>query len=487
MKLYDLISNLKFIGIKNYQEQEIDSLTCDSKEKVEKGIYFCIKGLKVDGHDFASESIKNGAVCLVVERYLDLPNTQILVENVRSTMSHISSVFYETYKSKMKFIGITGTNGKTTTTFLIREILMKMGKKVGLIGTEGIYINSLMLPAKLTTPDPINLHKTISDMENNGCEFCVMEVSAHAIALNKIDDINYDVVGLSNITKDHLDFFLNMENYVKCKASLFDVKHAKSGVINLDAKYCKDIAKKANIDITTIGKDADLKLLSSSQQMKSTSFKLELKGKQYSGATNLIGDYNISNVMMATAVLINLGFSIKDILNIIKTNEFIVPGRFNVLKTDSDFNVVVDYAHTPDGLKNIISTLKKLPHNKIITVFGCGGNRDRTKRSEMGDLAVSLSDYVIVTSDNPRDENPELIIADIVKNITSRNIVKITDRKSAIEYALSIAKPNDIVAILGKGNESYQEIKGVKTHFSDYEVVDNYFKYALKREMKAWF
>jgi len=487
MKLYDIISNLKFLGIKNYQEQDIDSLTCNSKEKVNKGIYFCIKGLNADGHDFASESIKNGAVCLVVEKYLDLPNTQILVENVRSAMSFVSSVFYETYKSKMKFIGITGTNGKTTTTFLIREILMKMGKKVGLIGTEGIYINSLLLPPMLTTPDPINLHKTISDMENNGCEFCVMEVSAHAIALNKIDDINYDVVGLSNITKDHLDFFLNMENYVKCKTSLFDTKHAKSGVINIDAKYCKDIAKKSNIEITTIGKDADLKLISSVQQMKRTSFKVEHKGKQYSSSTNLIGEYNLSNIMLATASLMNLGFSLKEILSVIKTNDFVVPGRFNVLKTDRDFNVVVDYAHTPDGLKNIISTLKKLPHNKIITVFGCGGNRDKTKRSEMGDLAVSLSDYVIVTSDNPRDENPELIIADIVKNITSKNIVKITDRKSAIEYALSIAKENDIVAILGKGNENYQEIKGIKTHFSDYEVVDNFFKYSLKREMKAWF
>ena len=172
-------------------------------------------------------------------------------------------------------------------------------------------------------------------------------------------------------------------------------------------------------------------------------------------------------------------------LSVVKGNEFIVPGRFNVLKTDSDFSVVVDYAHTPDGIKNILSAMKKLNHNKIITVFGCGGNRDKTKRSEMGDMAVSLSDYVIVTSDNPRDENPEVIIEDIIKNITSKNIVKITDRKSAIEYALSIAKPNDIVAILGKGAETYQEIKGVKLHFSDYEVVDNFFKYALKREMKA--
>ncbi len=485
MQLYDIISNLKFIGIKNYQDKDVESLSCNSKEKISNGIYFCIKGLQVDGHDYASESINNGAVCLVVERYLDLPITQILVENVRIAMSFISSVFYGTYKSKMKFIGVSGTNGKTTTTFLLREILTKLGKKVGLIGTEGIFINSLMLPAMLTTPDPINLHKVINDMENNGCEYCVMEVSAHAIALNKIDDIHYDVVGLTNISKDHLDFFLNMENYVQCKFSIFDVRHAKSGVINIDCKNSKGIVKKSNIEITTTGKDADLSLVSIAEQLKGTNFKFEYKNKQYSVSTNMLGDYNVSNLMMATAILLNLGFSLKDITTIIKSNEFIIPGRFNVLKTNADFNVIVDYAHTPDGVKNILSTIKKLPHNKTITVFGCGGNRDKTKRSEMGEVAVSLSDYVIVTTDNPRDENPEMIIDDIVKNITSKNIVRITDRKSAIEYALTIAKENDIVAILGKGAETYQEVKGVKVHFSDYEVVDNFFKYALKREMKA--
>jgi len=485
MKLYNIISNLKFTGIKNYQELEINSLTCNSKEQVEKGIYFCLKGLKTDGHDHAEESIKNGAVCLVVEDFLDLPITQIKVENTRVAMSFISSVFYETYKSKMKFVGMTGTNGKTTTTFLLREILMCMGKKVGLIGTEGIFINSLRLPALLTTPDPINLHKTIKDMENNACEYCVMEVSAHAIALNKIDDIYYDVVGLSNITKDHLDFFLNMENYIKCKTSLFDVKHAKSGVVNLDSKYCKDIAKKVNIDISTIGNLGDIQLISMTQDFKGTNFVIEYNGKQHKSHTNLIGEYNISNIMMAVSILLKLGFALKDILNIIKTHEFVVPGRFNVLKTDRDFNVLVDFAHTPDGIKNVLSTLKKLPHNKLITVFGCGGNRDKTKRSEMGDMALKLSDYVIVTSDNPRDENPEMIIDDIVKNINSKNVVRITDRKSAIEYALSVAKKDDIVAILGKGAENYQEIKGIKTHFSDYEVVDNYLKYSLKSEMKA--
>jgi len=483
MKLYDIISNLKFSGIKNYREIEIDSLTCSSKEKVSNGIYFCLKGLNSDGHDFAGESIENGANCLVVEKFLDVPVTQILVEDARVAMSYISSIFYETYKSKMKFVGITGTNGKTTTTFLIREILQKLGKKVGLIGTEGIFINSLMLPANLTTPDPINLHKTIKDMENNGCEYCVMEVSAHAIALNKIDDIYYDVVGLTNITKDHLDFFLTMENYVKCKAKLFDVKHAKSGVINLDAKYNKDIAKKSNIDIFTIGKDADLKLIDTTQTFNGTNFKLEFDNKQYNVSTNLIGDYNISNIMMASAVMTKLGFKLKDVLSAIKSKEFFVPGRCNVLNTNANFNVIVDFAHTPDGIKNILSTLKKLPHKNIITVFGCGGNRDKTKRPEMGEVASKLSETVIVTSDNPRNENPETIIDDIVANLTSKNIIRITDRRSAIEYALSIAKKDDIVAILGKGAENYQEINGIKKHFSDYEVVDNYFKYSIKREI----
>ncbi len=483
MKLFEIISNLKFVGIKNYKDLDIDSLTCSSKEKVNSGIYFCIKGLKQDGHDFANESIKNGAVCLVVEHFLDLPITQIMVENVRVAMSYISSIFYKTYKSKMKFIGITGTNGKTTTTFLMREILSSMGKRVGLIGTEGVYINNLLLPPMLTTPDPIILHKLIADMENNGCEYCIMEVSAHAIALNKIDNIYFDVVGLTNITKDHLDFFFTIENYIKCKASLFDYKHAKMGVINVDAKYLKDIAKKSNIEISTIGKDGKIKLTETFQSLKGSNFKFEVGDKKYSAHTNLMGEYNIYNALMAIECLKSIGFEYKDILNCLKQLEVNVPGRFNVLNIDADFNVVIDYAHTPDGIKNVLSTIKNLPIHNLITVFGCGGNRDKTKRSEMGQIASNLSDYVVVTSDNPRDENPEIIIDDILRNNNAKNIVRIADRKSAIEYALSQAKENDVVAILGKGAENYQEIKGVKIHFSDYEVVDNYFKYFLKGKL----
>ncbi len=483
MKLYDIISNLKFIGIKNYQELNIDSLSCDSNEKINDGIYFCIKGINRDGHNYAKDAIDNGAVCLVVEKFLDLPITQILVENSRIAMSFISSVFYETYKSKMKFIGITGTNGKTTTTFLIREILTKLGKSVGLIGTEGIYINHLLLPANLTTPDPIDLHKLIKDMDNNGCEYCVMEVSAHAIALNKIDNIYYDIVGLTNITKDHLDYFINMENYMKCKASLFDYKHAKFGIINTDVKYGKEISKRSNIEIQTVGKDADIKIIDSNKGLSGTDFKFQYRDKIYKAHTNLIGDYNISNIMMAIACLINLGININDIIDTINTNEFIVPGRFNVLNLDTNYNVIIDYAHTPDGIKNVLTAIKNLPIARLITVFGCGGNRDKTKRSEMGEVATDLSDFVIVTSDNPRFENPELIIDDIMAGIKSNNAYRIENRKSAIEYALSIAKANDVVAILGKGAENYQDINGVKIPYSDYDVVDNYFKYSKKSEV----
>ncbi len=474
MKLYDIISNLKFVGIKNYQDLEIDSLSCVYQEKCANSIYFCIKGTKSDGHEYASQAVDNGAVCLVVERFVDLPVTQILVEDVRKAMSYISAIFFETYKSKIKFIGITGTNGKTTTTFLIREMLMALNHKVGLIGTEGTYINNLMLPPTLTTPDPIDLHKLIKDMENNGCEYCVMEVSAHAIALNKIDNIHYDVVGLTNITRDHLDFFINMDNYIKCKTSLFSFAHAKCGVINEDCKF-KDL-RQSNFDLTTFGAGGNFNLLTMMMDFDGTDFKFEFEDKIYSVHTNLLGEYNISNLMLAMAVLTKLGFDIESLIKGVETSNFNIPGRFNLLNVNADFNIIIDYAHTPDGIKNILSTINHLPVNRIITVFGCGGNRDKSKRAEMGRVATQFSDLTIVTTDNPRDENPNLIIDQIVTGLNKDKYIRIEDRKTAIEYALSIAQKNDVVALLGKGAENYQEIKGIKLYFSDYKVVDDFFK-----------
>lgn len=473
MKLYDIISNLKFIGIKNYKDIEIDSLSCRCQENCSNSIFFCINGAKVDGHTLAEQAIQNGAVCLVVERFVDLKITQILVEDVRKAMSYISSVFFKTYASKMKFIGVTGTNGKTTSTFVLREILLALGHSVGLIGTEGTYINNLMLPPTLTTPDPIDLHKLINDMDNNGCEFCIMEVSAHAIALNKIDNIFYDVVGLTNITNDHLDFFITMENYIKCKASLFSFSHAKCGVANVNCKF-KEL-KQNNFDLITFGEAGDVNLLTYEMDLSGTNFKFGIGDKVYSAHTNLLGEYNIANLLLAIGVLYKLDFDIQQVVDAIEKTKFHIPGRFNVLDVKADFNVVVDYAHTPDGIKNILSTIAKLPIKRLITVFGCGGNRDKTKRNEMGKIATQLSDYVVVTSDNPRDENPNLIIDQIVEGLNPQKFTVIENRKSSIDYALSIAKQGDVVAILGKGAENYQEIKGVKFYFSDYAVVDEFF------------
>ena len=476
MKLYDIISKMKFLGIKNYQEQDIDTLSCDTNERVNNGMYFCIKGLHNDGHELANKAIENGNVCLVVERYLDLPNTQILVENSRRAMSYVSSVFYSTYQSNMKFIGITGTNGKTTTTFIIKYVLNKLGKSVGLIGTQGIYIDSLMLPNKLTTPDPIELHKTIKMMEESGCEYCVMEVSAHAIALNKIDDIHYDVVALSNITQDHLDFFKTMDNYTKCKESLFDINHTNIGVINTDDMISRGIFSRAKINKTSVGHNGNVSISNLYSNIKGSNFMVEYEGESLPVHTNLIGSYNVDNVALAIGVLLNLKFNLKDIVDAISSAKIYVPGRFNLIETEDNFSVVIDYAHTPDGMKNILSTIYELPKSRLITVFGCGGNRDKGKRPKMLKEAMEYSDVVIVTSDNPRDENPDAIIDDILEKETSSKVRRITDRQAAIEYALTIARANDIIAILGKGAETYQEIKGVKHYFSDYDVVDNFFK-----------
>lgn len=486
MNLQQIIQNLQFKGIKNYKDVQIDNLTNVSKQPVTNGMYFCLKGGKVDGHDYAKEAIDNGAVCLVVEKFLDLPVTQILVDNSRQAMSAVSATFYEFDKSNIKFIGVTGTNGKTTTAFVTRHILQNMGKRVGMIGTEGTYIGNIKVPTKLTTPDPIKLHKVIHDMDNDGIEYVVMEVSAHALALNKVDSIMYDVVGLTNITQDHLDYFNSMENYAKAKSQLFTYKHAGKAIINIDDKYCKAIAKKCEIPYKTLSihKPADVMIEESNFETSKTQAVINIDQKQYMLNSSLVGEYNLANVLMAVSFCEALGFGLNDILEALNASNIFVPGRLNLIKTPNNSMVAIDYAHTPDGIEKVLTTLNKIKKGKLVAVFGCGGNRDASKRAEMGAIASKLADYVVVTSDNPRDENPYQILADIDKGITKQNYVKIENRTSAINYALASAGENDIVAILGKGNEQYQEIKGEKLPHSDYKVVEDYFKSELSYNLQ---
>jgi len=479
MYFQQLIQDISFKGIKNYKNVSIQNLTNSSTKDTKDALYFCLKGGKVDGHDFAKEAIDNGAVCLVVERFLDLPVTQLLVDNARKAMSSISAKFYEFDKCKIKFIGITGTNGKTTTAFTTRHILQNLGKRVGMIGTEGVYIGDLKLPATLTTPDPIQLHKIIYEMGLNNIEYIVMEVSAHALALSKVDGIMYEVVGLTNITQDHLDYFNTMENYARAKAELFTYNHAKKAIINIDDKYTRAILKKSHLDKYTLSlnRPADIMVEESNLLPDGTQAVVNIDNHQYMFNSSLVGEYNLANALMAVALCKELGFKISDILQALSKTAVVVPGRLNLIQNPNNTSVVIDYAHTPDGVEKVLSTLNTIKKGNLIVVFGCGGNRDASKRPLMGKIATTLADYTVITSDNPRYENPYQIIADINKGITNdKNHVNIENRTSAINYALSISKPNDIIAILGKGNEPYQEIQGIKHPYSDYTTVEKYFE-----------
>lgn len=477
MELQKIIQNLEFKGIKNYKNLDIQSLTNVSEEKTIKGMYFCLKGNKVDGHNFSSQAIQNGAICLVVERFLDLPITQILVDNSRKAMSQISANFYQFENSKIKFIGITGTNGKTTTSFIIKQLLENLGHKVGLIGTEGVFIGNFRLPCNLTTPDPIILHKVIHDMDENEVEYVVMEISAHAIALHKIDNIMYDVVGITNITQDHLDYFVTMDNYASVKASLFTSKHSKKAVVNIDNQYTKNIAKKTELPYKTVSilGDADIFVQEQMFNFEQTKAVVYINGQDYMLTSNLIGEYNLSNSLMAIAVCESLGFDVPNIIKAYNSAEFTILGRLNTVKVPAKFNVIIDFAHTPDGLKQVLSTLNKIKKGKLIVVFGCGGNRDLGKRAKMGEIATKYADFVVVTSDNPRYENAEQIICDINKGVNKNKSTSIVNRKDAINYALSVASADDIVAILGKGNEQTQEINGIKYPYNDYKVIREFF------------
>lgn len=477
MKILDIVKHIDFIGIKNLNNFDVECLSCSTADNNPSGVFFCIVGSNFDGHKFYLEAINKGARCLVVERYIDSPVMQILVKNTRVAMSKFACVFYGLNNTKLKLIGVTGTNGKTTTTFLVKNYLSSLGESVGLIGTEGIYFNNLLLPSNMTTPDPIMLFKILHEMELSGIKYVVMEVSAHALALSKLEGLQFEVGAITNITQDHLDFFKSMGNYSRAKAQLFTSKFVKKAVINIDDDYTSNIFKKADIDKMSVSSylDAELSLTYSEFNEKNTIATINYGEKNINIKSNLLGRYNLQNIMTAVGILIEVGYSIYDIEKVVNNNQIIVPGRFNLLDTPTDFSVVIDFAHTPDGLIKVLKTSKEFTRNRVICVFGCGGNRDTTKRRIMGEVAEKYADYTIVTSDNPRDENPLLIINDITEKMT-KNFEVEQDRTSAIIKALKIAKAGDTVLILGKGAENYMEIKKVKYPYSDYNVVDEYFK-----------
>ncbi len=477
MKLKDLLNNIEYKEIKGSININIESLSQKTDEKNTNGLFFCYKGVNFDGHNFFQVAENMGAKALVVERFLPTKTTQILVENTRKVIGKICNNFYGSPLSKLKIIGITGTNGKTTSSYIIRNIIKASKKTVGVIGTNGVYINDSFVPSILTTPDPTDLYKIFDEMVKNMVEWVVMEVSAHSLDLLKVYGIVFECSLFTNLTHDHLDYFLNFENYANAKQILFTKKYSKNSVINIDDNYGLGFYDLCDTKKISYGimRPSDAFAINIKMDFSGSSYVVNFKDEIFEISQNLVGKFNVYNVLGCIAVCKLLDFSTRDIKEGIRSLKT-VEGRFQqVIK--KPFDVIVDYAHTPDGLENILKTAKSLCKGKIYCVFGCGGNRDVTKRHKMGLIATKYSNITIVTSDNPRFEKPQKIIAEITEKIMDKSkIYEIVDRQQAINFALSIATKNDVVLICGKGAEDYQDIDGVKYPFSDKEVVLKYFK-----------
>ena len=413
------------------------------------------------------------------EAYCSNEYPWILVEDCRLALAQISSVFYGHPSEKLTLIGVTGTNGKTTTTNLICHIIEAQGEKTGLIGTIHNRIGDKVLEGSRTTPESLELQQMFAAMVDEGIHYAVMEVSSHALELHRVDCCDFDIAVFTNLTQDHLDYHVTMENYCRAKTILFQMlgKNGekaglqKTAVINMDDPWAGHFLVACNVPVVTYSMHKDASWKAEQVEVGAEGVRYSVDGHPVQ--LHLTGNFNVYNSLAALAVGEALGFSLDSVIQALEQVNGIA-GRFQTVKGARDFSVIVDYAHTPDGLENVISTAQAFAKGNVITVFGCGGDRDRTKRPLMGEVAAELSDYCVVTSDNPRTEDPEQILQDILpgveKHMQPDTYHVEVDRRKAIHYAVQMAQPGDVVLLAGKGHENYQDVNGVKHHFDDYEV-----------------
>ncbi len=457
------------------QDTDITNICIDSRKVRGGDLFICTPGLRMDAHDFAPQAVASGAAALMVDHLLDIDVPQVVVEDVRLASSYVAAQFHGNPAEKMHMIGITGTKGKTTTSFLIKSILEEAGKKVGLIGTVCSMIGDEVIPAKLTTPDPIDTQAMLAEMAKAGVEYVVMEVSAHALALNRLAGITFDVGAFSNFSQDHLDFFDTMDKYFACKMQFFSPDVTRKIVYNAD-----DDSVAAGM--ASLGREALRIGIREGSDIYANDIEISERGSNFliswhkhfrvSIALKLAGIFNVYNALMAAGICIQLGIGEEDIRRGLEDVRA-VPGRIELLETDTPYRVILDYAHSPDSLENILRAVRETTKGRMIALFGCGGNRDRAKRPLMGEIAGELADFCILTSDNPRSEDPMDILAGIEEGIrgTGCEYVVIENRRQAIKYALMNAAPSDVVVLAGKGHETYQEIKGVRYPFNEKIVV----------------
>ncbi len=477
-KLSDILYKSELVKVSGSTDIFINDIAFDSR-KVKKGsLFVAVKGTNTDGHLYLHQAAESGAICIVCENLPDIQNkdiTYVVVKNSSLALSYIAANFFDNPSEKLKLIGVTGTNGKTTIATLLHKTFMALGHKSGLISTVRYLINNHESPSSFTTPDAIELNRLLSEMLKEGCEYCFMEVSSHAVVQNRIAGLNFAGGIFSNLTQDHLDYHKNFKEYLQAKKKFFDTLPANAfALTNADDKNGWIIlqntkAKKYAYSLHSMS-DFRAKIIENS----ASGLVMEFSGIET--WCKLVGKFNAYNLLAIYSSAVLLGEKPQEVLTVLSGLKP-VDGRFHHMHNNQGINAIVDYAHTPDALENVLKTIQDINQDKkaeIITVFGCGGNRDVTKRPLMGAIAAKYSNRIIITTDNPRFEDPEKITDDIMKGIGSKErktTIVILNRKEAIKTAFAIAKTNDIVLVAGKGHEKYQEINGVKHHFDDIEVV----------------
>ncbi len=457
----------------------IDALVFDSRKASRANVFVAIKGTTVDGHQFIQQVIDQGCLCVVVEQVQELPATvtQIIVPSTAKALGEMAHAFYDFPSNDIQLIGVTGTNGKTTTTTLLHRLYTKLGYKVGLISTVVNLIGEEEIPATHTTPDPVSLNALLADMVAEGCAFCFMEVSSHAVAQHRIAGLNFKVAAFTNITHDHLDYHGTFKEYIKAKKGLFDgLAKGAHALVNVDDKNGRVMVQNTHAAVATYALKSHADFMVKVLENSFNGLLITINGTEL--WTRLIGDFNAYNLATVFGISQLLGTDKIEVLTILSQLES-VDGRFQFMKSTKGTIAIVDYAHTPDALLNVLKTIENIRtrNEQVITVVGCGGDRDALKRPEMAKIAAEMSNRVILTSDNPRTEDPQSILNQMEAGVDAHQrakVLSILDRDQAIKTAVTLSQPDDIILIAGKGHEKYQDINGVKHPFDDYEIVKNY-------------
>ncbi|MEN8907547.1 MAG: UDP-N-acetylmuramoyl-L-alanyl-D-glutamate--2,6-diaminopimelate ligase [Clostridiales bacterium] len=476
MKLKDLLFGLEYSLINGNMDMDITDIAYDSRKVKNGSLFVCIKGYKTDGHKFITKSIENGAKVIIIQDDYDIKNSEVTVIKINDTrygLAFISTKFFKEPSKNFNLIGITGTKGKTTITYMVKSILEKENKLVGIIGTISNKIGEETISIDRTTPESYDLQSLFYDMSEKNVDSVVMEVSSHGLDLHRVSCNEYDIGLFTNLTRDHLDFHKTFDNYFEAKMKLFDI--SKLCLVNIDSDYGKKAYERYKNKAISFGikEKADFRAINIKLHQDSVNFDLEVNGKVecMDIVVSIPGEFNVYNALSAAAVCNKSGLDFdtikKGLLNLK------VPGRAEVVDIDKNFTVIIDYSHTPDSLENILKTIKGYAKGRLVCLIGCGGDRDRTKRPIMGKISGEMADFTIITSDNPRTEDPEFIISEIIDGIKEANtdFVKITDRYKAIEFALKNAIKDDIILLAGKGHETYQMFKDKTIKFDEVEIV----------------